>query len=333
MYSWNMPSPESLEPDAVKLLRGAVADPLTMQSQSSPDAPIAKWYELARQNAPLWTFNPWAFNRGRGDQLPSSFPLRRILESIAMDEEVDLADESSLGTRLLSHLYGIRVCWSQTRNCSPSAYHSEGRLRLGEVTQPQDVTSIPILGYREPRYDLPFLQIGADLVAYLEEVEAASTKKRRKKARKELGRYLDSFGGKLAHGRPPTGAPTRILDPLFEQGKWLFGSCWQALPCDPSEEACAILNELDAPKSEHQLWALRLALPMLSVAEIEAMLRGIAEPYGLPHTRPRRFTVFSIAHRLGLAAETLARRLPPKDDARRFFAFYSNPIRPTPPKN
>ena len=287
------------EPDAVELLRGAIFDGYF-------GSDTAKWYELARKKAPLWTFDKWAFNSLRVDDLPSSFPLRRIIKTIAEDEGVDLDGPHRLGppVPLLSYLSAAR----------------------GGRSEEGGYGGIPDMDTSDPS-ESPIWGLGMEVLARLEDVEAASTKKERNEVRKELDRYLNSLGARLSQGRPTRGAPQRMLDPLFEQGKWLFGTCWQALPWGPSAESCKILTERGALADDCPLWAIRLALPMLSVAEIGAMLREIAEPYGQPHTRPRRFTIFSIAHRLRCDAKALAYRLPPKSDAKDFFSKNLSPIR------
>ena len=81
-------------------------------------------------------------------------------------------------------------------------------------------------------------------MAYIEEIESVARTKEGKQPRKELDSFLDDVGRKLAWSRPETGAPKPILDALFDEGKWLFDTCWGSLPAEPSEATRSLLDEL-----------------------------------------------------------------------------------------
>ena len=84
------------DPAEVQLLRQAVQDPFVQLEEVIPaheagsTFAIEDWYRLAREKAPLWCFDKWAFNALRSDDLPSSYPLSRVINRIAKDERVDL---------------------------------------------------------------------------------------------------------------------------------------------------------------------------------------------------------------------------------------------------
>ena len=318
------------------LLRKAVANPFAYMPGDDPTVvieDITSWYHLALEKAPLWCFSNWDFTALRSNNLPSSYPLRKITWRIAEDEEFDQTDPLAtihLADHLKWHLFARRVSLGSGGLGCPEIYRGEGELLQMEWSSAQSYQQIPDVdtgSFEDPNYWSEYWEIGSQVCELLEGIEAAKGKRERQKRKTELDAHLDDLGRKLAWGRPETGAAKPILDALFDQGRWLFDTCWKSLPVEPTETVNDLLAELGADPEDYTSWAIRLALPMLSVVEIEALRRQIAEPLGRrkPHTPPRRFTVFSIAHRLGVEAKVLARKLPPKSDARDFFAKKKNP--------
>ena len=321
--------------DSAELLRKAVANPFEYMEVDDPTPPIrdiTAWYRLAREKAPLWCFNKWAFRALRSNDLPSSYPLRKITQRIAEDEGFNQNNPLEAGApigSLLFHVFSRRVSLSEETGRDPTIYrYEDGSLQV-DFTSGQSFRWIPDLDTGSPE-ESEYWEIGCTVTAHVEALEAANTRIERQKRRRKLDEYLSDLGTKLSQGAPEKGAPQPILEALFHQGNWLFGTCWKSLPSEPSEDTRSLLQELGASSEEHTSWAVRLALPMLSVTEITALRNEIDKPLGRrhAHTSPRRFTVFSIAHRLDSRAKALARRLPPESDADEFFGKNPNPIRP-----
>ena len=260
-----------------------------------------EWFHYARSVAPLWSFNPWAFQTIREGNLPSSFPLGLIVESIASQEGQPFESICAAPT-LVEELYARRAslgrsgaAWGQNADAYPRLHH----LDQGDPADPH------------------YLFLGLDLVVRVEALESAQTKRERATAQSELDAFLKGLGAELSQGRPRRGPPDAILLELFRQGAWLLGVCWAALPVGPSDATReALATEGCETEQQQSQWAMHLALPMLSRPELEQMLDGIAKPLGRGklHTRPRRATVRFLAARLGVEVTTLANKLPPRSD-------------------
>lgn len=317
-----VPITSAVPPDHIDLLRGAIADPFAIGGVPDGSSAIEKWYALARERASLWCFDPSAYQQLRSDDLPSSFPFRRVLGRVIKDERAELRQG---GSRIVRHVIARRLGLSDpaksasavlaTRHASGAPTVSEGEFEYLRYLPRLDATQFTVLdappGGDALVLDLSdYWMIGEELVELVEELHAASTPKERDAAKTALDDFLERIGASLPRGHPPKGARQAVLDALFEQGKWLFGVCWGALPTEPSSETASLLGELGIAEADRPAWATRLALPMLSSAELSELRRQASEPPGrYPNVPPRRLTIFSIAHRLGSEPASLAKRL------------------------
>ena len=80
----------------------------------------------------------------------------------------------------------------------------------------------------------------------------------------------------------------------------------------------------------HKLWCARLSLPILSAPEILALQSEVQKvsrrtPGSGAYPTSLRFTIWVVAHRLGLAASTTARKAL-HTSAPQYFVDRSNPI-------
>jgi len=324
-----------MTPDPTDLLVAAIADPFVQLEDVIPaheagsTFAIEDWYRLVRAKAPLWCFNPWAFKALRTDGVESSAPLSRIVNQLASDEGTDLMHLARKPTRRKSvsalerHLYARRATLRDERKGVTWIERTASGSLWVETNEAHGFRAVSDT-------EADYFGLGVELMHRVESLVTGRSKVERDEARGDLDAFVGEIGGKLARGRPEKGAESEILRALFAQGKWLFEVCWRSLATTPSDATKAILEELGSTKHQRRLWAVRLALPMFSVKEIRALRLEAAKPPGRnAHVAPRRFTVFCLAHRLGERPFALASKLPPKEDARAFFAKPGNvnPIR------
>ena len=122
-----------------------------------------------------------------------------------------------------------------------------------------------------------------------------------------------------------------ILRALRKQGKELLSLCWQRLQPKMTGRLDRILRDCGVTDfGEQKLWIARLALPVLSKPEIEALFREMERArkqyMSPPHPTPLRFTFWVLAHRLGHDAQSLARKAAATKTAE-YFEGRVNPIK------
>jgi hypothetical protein len=176
----------------------------------------------------------------------------------------------------------------------------------------------------------PFELLGRELMPLVEDYAFATEKRLRTQAKQALDRFLEDFGGKLSPSRPSEGPPTALLNALAAEAAELVELCWDALQAEPSDETRTFLTDLGAADSDVQPWAARLAAPVLSRAEVQA-LQSEAETKANwrkgqgPHPTPLRFVIWVLAHRLDVQPTTLARSVH-YTGAEKYFRRRTNPI-------
>jgi hypothetical protein len=194
---------------------------------------------------------------------------------------------------------------------------------------PQELVLEDPDGGEPERYEWSrYWEIGAELVELVDAVEVSLTKRQRRSRQEDLDEFLAKLGATRGPGRPEKGPPMAMLEALFEQGKWLFGVCWEGLDgAEPGETAQGILEAQGIPPQLQRGWAVLLALPMLSALEVGALLREVAKPLGrkAKHTPPRHFTIHALEQRLRVKATTLAAKLDPPSQVK-YFRRHRNPI-------
>ena len=91
-------------------------------------------------------------------------------------------------------------------------------------------------------------------------------------AKAQLDAFLKDLGAKLPAHRKSADPPEEYLKELFTQGRDLLSLLW--VPLDElhtSPLANQILSDAGADETTHSDWALRLAVPALSWAELQAV--------------------------------------------------------------
>lgn len=310
--------PTSTE-EAKMLLERVLREPFEFFEPSDEvfDFHVHRWFKYLIRESPCWTWQAHSF---QFSALPTTYPLDLIVKSILRDDR-----PSEHGSRepdqlhLLGHLFGRRhglaygeVPPSVTIDLSvqpvllggPLSFHPADLHRFVPDAEPGEMAELN-----------PYEDIGRELVWLIEAREcarAAGDEEALSEANADLDSFLQETTAKLRQRRPPEGPGERILETLSTEGRRLFEPLWEAFPSEISERTDDLLDSLGVAEEERTLWAARLTLPILSKPEIEALQFEIEQSASWSRASgrptPRRFTIFVLAHRLGMEPSTVARR-------------------------
>ena len=311
------------DPDPKALLAATLRDPLADKEATH----VRDWLRFLAEHFPLWAFQAPAYASLHKSELPTSYPLRLIVESILEDEEDVLFPEP------LARL-------PATLDCRRSAI-ALGKLenvRMG-VADPRIPRFLPEavadLGRWEPEavpgfQPSPYEFLGREFVLLVEDHLFAVEKSQRRRAKQILNHFLDDMKRKLAAHRPREGLPPAVFDALVSQGRSLIELCWRIFPIKVSDQTREILVNEGVCGAAMEPWAARLALPFFSQAEILALKAesGKAAKWERgsgSYPTPRRFVIWVLAHRLGASATTLTRKA--FDNDAKYFQKRKNPIK------
>ena len=332
---------ESFDP---ALLTRVLQDPLGLDSAHH----VREWMQSLKAHVPLWSFQAWAYKglhrRAKAQALgkpawreksalswpyalPTAYPLQVIVDAVVADE--GLRDSQHLTA--LEHCVDVRRTrladwhaltspsdpdWSPKRQPFPPEFTSfsarEKALEIDAASEYDTADPSP--------YQSPYEGIGELFVKYVEDWIAARDKSERKKRRRKVNRLPNRVAAELGvvvKKKLPEGPRLDVLQALVAQGKLLAEVCWDVFPVTVSEDTAAVFAEQGVRDSvEQQVWAVRLAFPVLSRREIEALkvycASGASWRRGLGRHRkptPRLFAVWILGRRLGLNARSLARKV------------------------
>ncbi len=328
--------------DLSSILKAALADPFVFPEDDFGSAAIFKWYELAMREAPLWCFNARAFrqlnqpppfiwegseedrdgylkayqrfltDRGQEFNNPSTHPLRTIIDRVLADEELDRSTLGMAG-KPVRNLLARRTDLSKGDPHPAACYVVDNRIRTESLGLFGHIHELPdeIDGDWEGPIGSfsPYEELGRELASFVEGLQSAKGKEERKARRNEVDEFLESVGARLPPKRPAKGAPEETVIKLFTQGKTLVKTAWSCVPAEPSARAKDLLAML--PPYEHAIWCSRLAMPFLSLREIDALISQVQASRRAIGRRPspRRFVVWCLSHRLGVEVDRLTHRI------------------------
>lgn len=319
---------------SVSLCRAAVAEPFTLLSKDNAEGfaqyqNLSNWARHLRGTYPLWSLQPRAYAALRSTDLPTTYPLRKIARSIAVDEGL-------LGNPTRGMLTD-KQCWLpmvlDSRRCglsrdevgswiSDSVEEAEGELRfIGSFGSsfPRNLEG-PLLAsyednteYSDGGYCSPYEDIGVELVTLVEERDAAAPgTEERRSAQKALEDFVESLSISV-RGRP-TVLRDEAAKAIFDEGCRLIGLSTEAFELDIAlgNTAERVFEAHMIPKGDMLEWAIRLVMPNLSQLELRALLRGVRAGHHVTHggeVFAREFTLQLMAHRLRTAADAVARKV------------------------
>ena len=291
-------------------LRGAIRDPFVWRSDGSDDAPVP-WFRYLGAQLPLWTLKAGWYGQFQSGDLPSTYPLGLFIASLLRDDDIEpirslpplIANidqrrcDLAGGARKLKSLYHPS-CFQVGRGL---------RSRNSELVYRRD----PLLS------DEDAYHIGYDLACFINALRAAQAGAARKKAQSDLDDFLVRVGAQLEAGRPLEGPSKDALKTLYTEGRSFLALAWGTVESEPSDRTRTALAAVGIESTEQQqLWSARLALPILSAVELRALQAEIKSArtwrkrkmMGKKPTA-RRFTIWVLAHRLDLGADSIAQKV------------------------
>lgn len=348
------------------ILQRVLSDPLGLHGTKHLDS----WHTLIKECYPLWAFQAARFMklhrkaktdllgesidnganwRGRAlfgwpYVLPTAFPLRALVNSILSDEGFPEAGDRKWLTPLEYRIDLDRCSLAGVSYTNPF-------LSVAELQrQPRYQARFPSFSPRNAAvqtdasgeydsndpstYRSPYEDIGENYAELVENWVSARDPVERAQWYDKIEDFRNRLAGEIGvtvigRGRRPEGPNKAILKALVKEGRVLFELCWKP-PVEVSPETDKALADLGAPPEEHEAWALRLALPVLSGKEVAALQREWRKAHsqrrgGGERPTALRFTVWSLAHRLGLPAPVVARKAL-HTDAPQYFVNRQNPI-------
>lgn len=308
---------------------------------------VDEWLRALMRCFPLWSFQAWAFAELQDSKLPTNYPLQLIIERICEDERLTVGQRlilEPLEATLDHRRYKLA---DSGRHGTPGKVPTKSSLHPGtyeSMPLPRRESSfnriypLPVEPWHDPDQDPSHLEPDAEVGKQLRQLtmarnDAAPGSSERAQAQEALDEFLASMGVPQGPGKPVRIAEAQ-LKALVAQGRDLFELCWPVLPAKVSQGALDIVAEHGVGDGqERELWATRLALPILSRRELEGLLAQIRQARTWSRTGPkptaRLFTVWPLARRLRLKPTFIAdRTLGSK--AREYFVGEPNPIQASP---
>jgi hypothetical protein len=283
---------------------------------------MVKWARELPARYPFWSLQPRRYAALNKTDLPTTYPLPKLVKSIAGDEEGLVSPDGMVeGLPALIDARRCKLCRGDSWGPEYVERVGEGRYEVSSIQLGLRFPSIvdgPILAFNEPDteytiggYYSPYEEIGMELVSLVEAREAASGTSEGAEAQDRLDEFLGRVAGR-ARGRP-TSLRDDVGRALFEEGRSFVAVCWEALvtPIALHDDTRAVLAALGVAEADHELSALQLALPNLSTRELLA-LRDRARAVNnrtAPSTSVEGFTVHVLAHRLRVGVSTVSRKV------------------------
>jgi hypothetical protein len=340
-----MTAPSDSGTDAGQLLALALENPFGEHLQ--------EWFNYLIREFPLWAFQARVYShlqkfkarRTDGVEIeissPSCYPLRLIVESILSDEEV-AADNLLVGLKseVFQRRYDLAsgTVRSRFRESASGTIEFDdwyNRFRPENVCDLEGFTNQPDSG--SGGYGTQHYRIGRQLLECVEDWVYAGDKNARGRADRQLTnlrcQLARELGVVIKKGKLPEGPTPAILSPLFQQGRRLTQLIWEKIRAfQVSQEAQQVLAGQNVAEAKFELWTARLALPVLSRAEILAMKAESAKSPRWtrrqgPRPTPRRFVIWVLAHRLGMQASSLAQKVLSATEKEKRYFRRTNPIK------
>lgn len=304
--------------------RRVLADPLGQEGYGV----VADWHRVLMSDFPLWSFQAWAFADFQSTQLPANYPLQQMIGSIVSDEGIAPRGATAGPSKRLNPL----ECAVDRRRYVLADHGRTGPPGpiVSRTSKPYE--KLPLTGCPSKFnsvYPLLLTPGDPDAVATIQQLararDAAKNVTERKRADAELRALLKSMAAR-SPGKPSEMPNVAVLEALVDQGKRLLRLCWQEPPRTVTARTNMILFDHGVEDlGEQKLWIARLALPVFSKPEIQALFSERKRAYDLaaessrrrtfgerrtltPRPTALRFTFWVLAHRLGFGARALARK-------------------------
>ena len=312
--------------NARELFIGAIENPFFSLKDTA--LPIQGWFSFLVGHFPLMTFQTDAYLHLGDTDLPTTDPLSRILQSVLGDEgwsgwDFDGSPDTPFALEFNLAARRRELGRAQTRffgSCLASqdedgAWRIEGAINLHGLTEPE-----PIVDWDDEGpvgVHTVYEEIGRELVALIEHREAQGPKSEEaEEAQAAIDDFLKSISARRGKGRPPSVTANKILKALYREGTDLLALVWPVFGADPSDATREFLADhgVEEP-TQQEFWVKRLALPVFSARELDAI--GRCER-GAEWLTPRRVAILFLARRLDLEGPHMARRVVGSDEQEEF---------------
>jgi hypothetical protein len=158
--------------------------------------------------------------------------------------------------------------------------------------------------------DAEYADVGRELMRLVDDVDRAVDADEREAPREALKQYQKEIA-KRRRGSPRKGPRDELLRALASEGDQLLELLWLTLPSKISQRTDQLLATHKVARSDRNLWAFRLALPILSKPEIQALRdpseTGWTKRRGIKPS-PTRLCTWILSRRLGMKPVSLARK-------------------------
>ncbi len=286
----------------VTLLQRVLADPF----EDPEGFHLAQWMKHLHNSYPFWSFQPDAYARSQSTELPSTYPLGRIIGSLVVDDGI-LAHSGGWLPELDAALDQRRLRLAHGEHQMLHEYRDETGLTVLYSNSPQFLTPPDLAGYEVvdddggSAYVSPYEDVGREIADAVEARDNGTTKAARAEGAEQLRSLLERLGVLRARGRPRRRPTPELLEKLIGEGERLIHLLTGALGIPPSPRAAESLTAAGA-KGDVQLWAERLALPVFSRFELERLQRPA-------RCNARMLAAFVIARRIGVPPTALLREV------------------------
>ncbi len=332
--------------DPGALFLQVLEDPFGLKTRDHID----QWHHLLMSQFPLWAFQAWSYKAHLKPQIPSNYPLQLMIDSIVTDEGMSprevLPGKSKLLKPLELSVDKRRYALAAQGRYAPGAAkpglstnrpYERLRLRSGHSQFNRLYPLVDPVDYGKHQGQDPFgefhTSVGREAVYLVERWIAAMERQETKKAKARLAQFwrdiAQDLGVVISRGRP-VGLVGKLLEDLVSQGRELMQLCWRSRFLVTPETVGVFGGQKVTTDDEIQLWAARLALPIMSLPEIEALRRESTKASGTPSGKrptPLRFTIWLLEHRFGMRATTVARKVSGYNSSV-YFTRRTNPILP-----
>jgi hypothetical protein len=273
---------------------------------------VTKWFRALKENFPLLSFQVHHYACRQQEGVPRIEPLPRLISSLLADDGIPQEEqiclnelEASLDRRRYSLANELTYHESVEESGMPRLHPNYTMFRWApdlagcEMTD-EDGGS----GYVSPYEDL-----GRNISAAVEARDHALGKPARRLAEAEIDELLRSAGITRKRGRQPSPLPDALRDALVAETAELITLVLTTDAPPLSDRAQGVFDNHGIPADARATWVYRLALPVLSSYELEALLAYPREELQHRPSTPKRLAAHMLERRLGLPRGKILRNV------------------------
>lgn len=316
-----------------ELLRQTLADPLS----NAVDLHVENWLSVLVFRFPLLAFQARAFIRLNPTQTPSIYPLNRLVQSILRDDGIV---QGNTLCPLLATIDRRRDAMAYAEYSLNSSYvhlqEYEPELQAGlpTFTEPYEPMVLERTRDGDVNFTSAYEEIGRELISHVEALETASAGRAYEQAKQAFNAFLAEIGVSAKGGNPGYEPNPWSLSELVSELRRLVELFDQVYPVAPSADTADELALYGVSSgADRDLWAMRLAFPVLSGIEAEVLLKRASETrqtsrFYRRKLTPLRFAIWLIARRLSMSAAGVYRKARKSPSDMSYYSTIHDPFEP-----